>query len=511
MSGMVEEEGANLGKLGDYQLIQKLSEGLSTESYLAEQMSVKRQVILDRMKPELAADEVAVIAFLNDLKVKATIDHPVVGMVFEAVREGKQVFYTREVLEGMTLEEMAEENVQLRPQDWIGLIKQVAEASIHFKDKRVATMPMAPHHLYVDKNYNARLVNLAVCGPRDRDILTHDKQMLGTMILDLVKPGYPAMTRLTSLCGFMSDLDRTEPLSWNQIHRLCLQVEQQINEAQSILIVDEPKKPLNLNLKLIGAVVAGVLGLLCLIGIGKAVAGREKKDSVVVRELDQMVKFEKGRYNLHDGGKVDLDEFWIDRHEVTIAEYAHFLQELSQMSVSKQMSYAHDTQPEGKKDFHPKDWEAMYAAAKEGDLWEGVHMNPNCPVVNVTWWDAYAYAEWRGRRLPTDKEFFAMASRGQSAGALIVSGWGQVDAQADDLTVSSVHGLAGNVCEWMGKPAKNPAFPMSQPQIIICGASYQDGDLGARKRQWLDDRGKVSIDLGFRTASSILPEGADIR
>lgn len=76
---------------------------------------------------------------------------------------------------------------------------------------------------------------------------------------------------------------------------------------------------------------------------------------------------------------VYVDDFYIDTHEVTLAQYEEFLKQTGHRPLPEE-TYAH-------------------APA------------PNYPVVNVTWDDAMAYAEWVGKRLPTEAEW-EKAARG---------------------------------------------------------------------------------------------------
>ncbi|MCZ6917155.1 MAG: bifunctional serine/threonine-protein kinase/formylglycine-generating enzyme family protein, partial [Gemmatimonadetes bacterium] len=78
--------------------------------------------------------------------------------------------------------------------------------------------------------------------------------------------------------------------------------------------------------------------------------------------------------------KVTLDAFWIDRTEVTNAQYQVFLTATG----------------------HPQ-------PAFWGDTWRPRWAN--LPVVGVEWFDAQAYAAWAGKRLPTDLEW-ERAARG---------------------------------------------------------------------------------------------------
>ena len=78
--------------------------------------------------------------------------------------------------------------------------------------------------------------------------------------------------------------------------------------------------------------------------------------------------------------KVYVDAFRIDKYPVTNAQYKRFVDATGRQS--------------------PKHWEGNDPAEK------ALH-----PVVYVTWHDAVAYAEWAGKRLPTEKEW-EKAARG---------------------------------------------------------------------------------------------------
>lgn len=78
--------------------------------------------------------------------------------------------------------------------------------------------------------------------------------------------------------------------------------------------------------------------------------------------------------------KVSLPEYYIDRTEVTNKKYKGFV--------------------DATKHAAPPDW--------ANGAYPG---SPDNPVVNVTWADASAYCEWKGKRLPTEQEW-EKAARG---------------------------------------------------------------------------------------------------
>ena len=356
-----------------------------------------------------------------------------------------------------------------------------------------------------------RIVNMAVGGEREYEVSTLDKVMLGENFIKILKTDEPGATRTRSLLGYMSDKEREIPLTWQQVKELAEGVERQLAEPlmdSSLQSSTMLMKRSFMSKKMIRNISIGV-GLVVLGGLITMIMTREKPPKK--RDLVDVVIVNVKKY-MKRNGEVKLREFTIDAHEVTIGEYAKFLKDLTPEMVD---IIQHENQPDYKVSYEPQDWEAMYDAARKGEEWNGLKMSLNCPVVGVDWWDAYSYAEFHSRRLPTREEWrAALMTSGTKPTDLTSSKWGAVDQQSGDITSNKIYGLAGNVAEWslkLSKPEMDPMAVVKKP--VILGGSYKD-DSNASSRRWLDPSGddKDARDLrrpfvGFRTVGQ--PEYED--
>ena len=130
-------------QVGDYYLQELVYEGAATRTWLAHQVSVSREVIIDSLNRSVHSDDEVVANYISDVRTKAKVDHPLIGSVFEAVREEGICFYAREKIQGITLEEKVLKSEQLKPIEVVHLLKQVADANLYLESKKLSSVQLS--------------------------------------------------------------------------------------------------------------------------------------------------------------------------------------------------------------------------------------------------------------------------------------------------------------------------------------------------------------------------------
>jgi len=103
--------------------------------------------------------------------------------------------------------------------------------------------------------------------------------------------------------------------------------------------------------------------------------------------------------------EVAVRSFWMDRHEVTIAEFAKFVAATGYQTEAEKFGWS------GAFNLKTRKWEKTKGADWRHPDGPGSIVADNEPVSQVSWNDAAAYAQWAGKRLPTEAEW-EYAARG---------------------------------------------------------------------------------------------------
>jgi len=198
--------------------------------------------------------------------------------------------------------------------------------------------------------------------------------------------------------------------------------------------------------------------------------------------------------------KVFVDSFYMDKYEVTNSQYAKFCEE-----TGRQL---------------PEFW-GMKEFNSGADF-------PNHPVIGISWVDARDYADWAGKRLPTEAEW-EYASKGGLVGKNYPNG-DELDSTFANYSLAGVdatapvgsyppngyglHNMAGNVWEWVAdyydgdyyaaSPVTNPGGPEDGKFKVIRGGGWHSGPgcnrvyyRSALQSNWVD------FAVGFRCVKDL--------
>ena len=204
----------------------------------------------------------------------------------------------------------------------------------------------------------------------------------------------------------------------------------------------------------------------------------------------------------HPKQKVAVSDFYMDRYEVTQAEYQQFVQATSHPP--------------------PPGWE-------NGVIPEG---REHHPVTTVTWHDANNYCRWLGKRLPTEAEWEKSARGGDGRDfpwgnvfdpKKVNSGYAEVKDSApvgsfeDGKSPYGIYDLSGNVWEWTedwyhaypNATYQDPRY--GEKQKVLRGGGW--GGIGhyalemyyRSAYRFFADPGMAFNDVGFRCAKTPKP------
>jgi len=434
--------------LGAYRIEAQIGTGRWGAIYRAAQQSMNRTVALQTMTGDVAQ-------FQEAMQAVAQISHNNIVTMYEAGNVNGIHFCAMEFLDGLPVVEFLRPGDKLDEQRLLQTIVGTARALNYLWQKNIPHAPFELANLRLDA---AGIVKLADFLPFDRPTVAaarDDIQTLGTVLSQFGpatrKPVNDLLDRMVGKGGrkpfaTLGDLAQ----SAESLDRRLFPPVQSAGKPQS-------KRTATIGLliaALIGSLSAGAL-------LWRTHAVNAQREPVAIprpADFGTMVKVPGGEFIYQTDTKKTLKDFYIDRYAVTIGEYAGFLSALAAGTKPHEHPFA-----PGRKDHTPAVWGKVLDAIQQHSLLViGEHdywLTWDSPMFGVDFYDAYAYAAWRGKRLPTEDEW-EKAARGTDGRQFP---WGnaplahnlevrqtEVYANPADRSPFGVAGFGRGLREWTG-------------------------------------------------------------
>ena len=533
--------------LGAYVIEAKVGQTDQGGIYRATQTSMSRSVRLYLLSRELSANPDAVKSFVADASIKANVKQASILTVYEAGQSDGIYFYSCEYFRASTLGQIIEKSVSISEQTAFHVLKTVASGLADLAQNNIRCHPLTLNAILIAGGDKIRLSNIAAHTPASISTPAEDMKTLSAGLLQALPPtsdgsipglrellarmqaGDPALLKWAPLLSAVNAI--TPKVQVSDAYKL------DARERAAIKALEESKKKQKRSLLINGLVSLSLLTVaLAVVYWAVFIRGTS------YRNFDTMIQIPAGEFIYQEGEQTSLPEFWIDEHPVTIGQYSEFLKWIEE-NPDKLQTVVHPEAPSGKT-YIPEGWAdqklntgpmpGYFTRAKRWGKYKGAPLDLDSPVFGVDFFDAWSYAKWKGRRLPTEKEW-EKAARGTTGNLFpwgnepdnkrVNSGadfdpnpekggnidgwkrWSTVDAIKGDKSPFGVMGMAGNVSEWTDSWTESPELGGLKVPVIR-GGNWQNPDYRLTRRLTVRMAEQNDMVLGFRTASDTPPTKA---
>jgi serine/threonine protein kinase len=179
MPAVRPEAGATIG---EFSLIRLLGRGGMAEVWLAEQHSLKRNVALKLLKPELTSDPTYVKRFQAEAKAAGGLSHSNIVQVYSVGQADGRHFIAQEYVQGSTLKSFLQRKGALDMQTALHIMRQVASALQAAAERGIVHRDIKPENIMLTRKGEVKVADfgLAQLMGGERLNLTQEGTTMGT-------------------------------------------------------------------------------------------------------------------------------------------------------------------------------------------------------------------------------------------------------------------------------------------------------------------------------------------
>jgi serine/threonine-protein kinase len=149
-------------KLKDFYILRRLGRGAMAEVYLAQQLSLGRQVALKVLNAELARDASYVRRFHHEARAAAALVHGGIVQIYEVGHEDGIHYIAQEYVAGRNLGELIRGHGSLAPRLTLDILRQVAAALAKASSEGIVHRDIKPENIMLARSGEVKVADFGL-------------------------------------------------------------------------------------------------------------------------------------------------------------------------------------------------------------------------------------------------------------------------------------------------------------------------------------------------------------
>jgi formylglycine-generating enzyme required for sulfatase activity len=465
---------------GAYQIRDLRGLTYMARTYDAYQPAIRRDVYLN-IQPITASDEEKE-AFRHLVRAQAGNIHPNIYALYEESEVNGRLFLSQEPVTAPTLFQLALQDFTFDARLLARVLNTAAVTLNHMRTNGIAHQPISAAHITLSEEGVIKMLNTAL--PRNAPIPEEAPEIarLASFLQKFIPAEEPFDPRLAELLNNMTEGRSTleEVVTQSQAIDLALAPEKFIPQRQETLVaqkeITKAKKA-----SFYGLIIGTIAFTLATIFIlWKVLFGVVLE--APASNFQGQAAIPAGIIKGPGGKEIEVKAFFIDEVEVTIGQFEKFILDTEGQDIRGLLPPGWEGTKTG---FQPTDWAGILKSIRTNTFYPrvGEKLTRDHPVFNIDYADAYAYAKWAGKRLPTEAEW----QRAASGDAHFTFPWGEDkdrnftntgldmnDDEGKNIKAADVDGFRG--------PAKVNEFRKKIKDTSPYGVLYMGGNVS----EWVE-------------------------
>ncbi len=170
------------GRIGRYEVIDHLGSGAMADIYRARDPEIDRVVAIKVLKSSLS-NEQDLDRFFREAKAAGGLTHPNIVTIHDVGRIGERPYFTMELVEGPTLEDLMRSGRQLTDRQILEISIDLAKALDYAHSNNIVHRDVKPANvLFVPGTFQPKIADFGIARfeTSDSSLLTHTSTVLGT-------------------------------------------------------------------------------------------------------------------------------------------------------------------------------------------------------------------------------------------------------------------------------------------------------------------------------------------